>query len=202
MDATEVAARLGLGAEHASWLRMLEAAGPPPSGMPSVSPDALDLAGIDPLDRADVLAALPNSQTPPEWLWLLERAYDAVRTDIGHAEGMRLMPSLPTGLGVRARCFWIAVFVSAVDDIRRWHRSHGVPDEISRETIADLGRHVRLYRQRNGVTGLDTHWWISLHFRGGLFALGRLQFQPDQSAGGTAGTATGRVQRVHHGNGG
>ena len=187
MDDTHVAARLGLGANHATWLRMLEALGPPPGGLPPVSPDALDLAGIDAADRADILATLPGNDTQAEWMWLLERAYHAARTDVGDAEGTRPMPSLPPALGMRARCFWIVVFLCAIDDIRRWHRAHGVSDEISRETLADLGRHTRLYRQRNGATGLDTHWWITLHFRGGLFSIGRLQYAPFHLLTGPAG---------------
>jgi GNAT domain-containint protein/N-acyltransferase family protein len=186
MDASEVAARLRLGPEHAAWLRMLQAVGPPPAGLPAVPPDALDLAAITAEDRSDVVAALPNSQTPPEWLWLLERAFHAVRTDVGNPEGTRPMPTLPV-VGAQSRCFWIAVFLCALDDIRRWHQSHGVSDEISCDTLADLGRHVRLYRQRNGATGLDTHWWISLHFRGALFAIGRLQYQPYHLQTGPAG---------------
>jgi hypothetical protein len=171
---TDVAARLGLDADYAAWLEMLQALG----GAPLPSVDIPQAVGLDPEDQADVRAALPSSDTPAEWRWLLERAYHAVRTDIGDPEGMRRMPHLPPGLGVRGRCFWIVVFLCAVDDLRRWHQAHGVSDQISRDTLADLGRHVRLYRQRTGHTGLDTHWWINLHFRGGLFAIGRLQYTP------------------------
>src|SRR5947209_2322021 len=59
-----------------------------------------------------------------------------------------------------------------------WLLAHGVPDAISWATLADLGQHVRLTRRRTGQSGLDTQDWISLHYRGGIFALGRLQFQP------------------------
>jgi hypothetical protein len=174
LSATEVGARLGLGADYTAWLEMLDSLGGeplPPTGIPRE-------AGIEHEDEADIRAALPNQDTPAEWRWLLERAYHAVRTDIGVPEGKRPMPLLPPDLGVRGRCFWIVVFLCAVADIRRWHATHGVSDEISRDTLADLGRHVRLYRKRTGYTGLDTHWWISLHFRGGLFAIGRLQYTP------------------------
>jgi hypothetical protein len=174
MRSTDVAERLGLGPDYVKWLESLEALGGvrlPPTDIP---PEV----GIDPEDGADIRAALPTQETPPEWRWLLERAYHAVLTDIGDPEGMRPMPALPSDLGPRARCFWIVVFLSAVPDMRRWHQSHGVPEEVSRDTLADLGRHVRLYRLRTGHTGLNSHWWISLHFRGGLFAIGRLQYTP------------------------
>lgn len=184
MNASDVAARLGLGPDHAAWLGMLEELGPPPDGLPAPFTDDLGRLGIEPEDRADVLASLEMS---PAWQWLLERAYHAVRTDVGDIEGMRPMPDLPLELGVRARCFWIVVFLHAVGDIRNWHQSRGVPDAISWDTLADLGRHVRLYRERTGHTGLNTQSWIGLHFRGGLFALGRLQFQPYHLQTGPAG---------------
>jgi hypothetical protein len=206
----DVADRLRLGPDYAPWLEMLEALGPPPGGLPLPSPDVLNRLGIDPTDHPDALAALPNANTPPEWRWLLERAYHAVVIDIGDTEGMRPMPVLPSVLGAQAHCFWPAVFVCAVNDIRRWHQSHNVSDDISWATLADLGRHMRLYRQRNGHTGLDTQWWITLHFRGALFAIGRLQYAPyhlqvgpagplfwyDEASAASLGTGFGRGDRV------
>jgi hypothetical protein len=183
LTASDVAERLGLSADYTSWLEMLEALG----GLPLPEVDIPEEVGIAAEDEADIRAALPSAETPPEWRWLLERAYHAVRTDVGDPEGMRPMPALPADLGPRARCFWIVVFLCAVPDIRGWHQSHGVPEDISRDTLADLGRHVRLYRQRNGQTGLDTHWWISLHFRGGLYAIGRLQYTPFRLQTGPGG---------------
>jgi hypothetical protein len=74
-----------------------------------------------------------------------------------------------------------------VEDVRRWHRSQGISDRVSRDTLSDLGRHIRLYRQRNAHTGLDTQWWIAIHFRGALFAIGRLQYAPYRLLSGMAG---------------
>src|SRR5207253_5608406 len=85
------------------------------------------------------------------------------------------------------RCFWVFVFLAALSDIRGWHVRCGVSDEVSWATLADLGRHMSLYRRRSGYVGLDTLGWMSLHFRGALFALGRLQFNPYQLRTGPAG---------------
>ena len=68
-----------------------------------------------------------------------------------------------------------------------WHQDHAVPNDVSWDTLADLGRHMRLYRRRTGSVGLDVPWWIGLHFRGALFALGRLQFNPYRLNSGPAG---------------
>jgi hypothetical protein len=186
MHASEVAEALRLGADYASWLASMDQVGLPPGGLPPLRPDGLNTLGVEPEDQAVVLTAL-EAMDAPAWRWLLERAYNAVRTDIGDTQGMRSMPNLPLELGPPARCFWIVVFICAVGDIRRWHQARGVPEDISLDTTADLGRHIRLYRQRTGHTGLDTQWWISLHFRGGLFGIGRLQFAPYHLLTGPAG---------------
>jgi hypothetical protein len=192
MDAEMVAEHLGLGADYAAWLSSLEQLGPPDGGVQF--PHGTDLTAlldklqVDQADRPDILSVLQTpGQAPPEWWWVLERAYHVVQHDVGDPSVMRPMPLLPAALGAEGRCFWIVVFLAAVDDIRRWHREQNISEEISWETLADLGRHMRLYRQRNGVTGLDTHWWIALHFRGGLFAIGRLQFTPYHLLSGPGG---------------
>src|SRR5262249_44275234 len=51
------------------------------------------------------------------------------------------------------------------------------PDDVSWATLADLSRHVAQFRRRHhGETGLNTEWWLTLHWRGALYELGRLQF--------------------------
>jgi len=187
MDSIEVVAQLGLGAEYTAWVRMLSEVGQPPDGLPDLSPDDLATVGMEPQDQPDIVAACQDVFATPPWRWLLERAYHAVQRDVGDTENMRPMPNLPVELGTNATCFWIVVFLCAVRDIRHWHQTQGVPDDISMDTLADLGRHTRLYRQRNGRTGLDTQWWISLAFRGGLFGIGRLQYAPYHLLTGPAG---------------
>jgi hypothetical protein len=77
--------------------------------------------------------------------------------------------------------------MATVGDIRAWHARKGIPDDVSWNTLADLGRHARLYRRRTGETGLDTQWWITLHFQGSIYSLGRLQFQMYRLKTGPAG---------------
>lgn len=133
---------------------------------------------FDDADRLDVLAAMPSPDSQPGLWELLERTYQSLRGQIGEIDGEYMsMPTFPPELADRERYFWIFVYLAAVPDIRRWHTERGVPDGISWETLADLGRHVRLYRRRNGRLGLDTQGWMGLHFRGALYALGRLQFE-------------------------
>lgn len=61
--------------------------------------------------------------------------------------------------------------------MRAYHRELGVPEEIGRHTLADVGRGVAKHRRRHGTGGLLKPRWLHLHFHGELYQLGRLQFQ-------------------------
>jgi hypothetical protein len=191
VDSASVAAKLGLGKDYEAWLESLETLGAPPGGVRTLdatqSEALLRDLGVADDDLVDILETLPRVGGQPELWWLLERAYHGVLQDIGHLDAMRRTPSLPVELGVQGRLFWVFVYLVAVDHLRRWHREHGVTDQVSIDTLADLGQHVRLYRRRTGSVGFDTQWWLSLHFRGGLFTLGRLQFNPYRLSTGPAG---------------
>ncbi|TWD73325.1 hypothetical protein FB561_7214 [Kribbella amoyensis] len=70
----------------------------------------------------------------------------------------------------------VAAFLQTLPDIRRYHAERGISDEISWATLADLGRQLNVNRRTHGDFGLETHWWMTIHWVGAIFALGRLQF--------------------------
>jgi GNAT-like C-terminal domain/N-acyltransferase N-terminal domain len=74
---------------------------------------------------------------------------------------------------------WTGVwtFLAALPDVRAYHRAIDVADDVSWATLADLGRHAAIDRILHGNAGLRNTAWLSLHFRGGIYQLGRLQFQ-------------------------
>lgn len=191
LRAADVAERLGLAPEYGNWLESLEKVEVTPGAVrvpeAAEAVEVLRRLGLEPADVEGVLAAWAALRQLPEMCWLLERTAQGVRARVGDVEAVPPMPSLPVSHGAGARCFWVFAYMAALDDIRAWHRAQGISDEVSWDTLSDLGRHVRLYRQRNGVTGLDTPWWITLHFQGSLYALGRLQFQLYRLTSGPAG---------------
>ncbi|MGW1951781.1 acyltransferase domain-containing protein [Streptomyces sp. NPDC001920] len=79
--------------------------------------------------------------------------------------------------GALRRCFPVYVFVAALPYTRAYHRERGIPAEVSRRTLADLGRNMAEHRRRYGRTGVQAPWWLVRHFRGELYQLGRLQFE-------------------------
>src|SRR5207249_3367913 len=72
--------------------------------------------------------------------------------------------------------FFVYVYLAALADVRRFHLQRGIPDDISWATLSDLGRNLKRDRLLLGDGGLRTSGWLTLHFRGSIYQLGRLQF--------------------------
>jgi hypothetical protein len=126
-------------------------------------------------DATEALAAQPDPERDPELWWLLERCHQRLASGMGGWSDLP-WPSVPAEYGPVGRFFYLWVFVSAVPAVRRYHRERGVSDEVSRDTLADLGDKVAIHRRIHGAGGLETQFWFTLHFRGVIYALGRLQF--------------------------
>ncbi len=192
LQQSTVGSRLGLGEQYDAWLERLQELGPAPGGLSLPRGDdassLLEKLGIDEPDRSVIVDALPTPDGEPELWWLLERAYHQIKADVGQWDApIGPRPGLPDDLGVRGRCFWIFAYLAAVPDVRRFHAERGVPDDVSWATLADLGRHVESYRERTGSTGFGSQFWLTAHFRGALYELGRLQFNPYHLLSGPAG---------------
>jgi hypothetical protein len=181
LDAATVRRRLGLGEDHRAFLEELAAAGPPAS--PATLPGAAELPallrrlGVADQDAAELTRALPSPDRTPEVWWLLERCHRRIVGDLGEVAPVPRWPPLPRPLGALGRLFYAYVFLTAVPDVRDWHRRRGIPDDVSWATLADFGRHLAVVRRLHGGPGADPPMWLRNHFRGALYQLGRLQFQ-------------------------
>lgn len=176
----------------APWLEHLEAIGAPDLevSLPSADelpPVLLELA-VPHEDIGDLVRMLPTRERSPELWWLLERAVHSLVRAMGSVEGPPPFPALPESLGALRRFFFIYVFVAALPHARAYHRARGIPEDVSRLTLADLGRHMAVYRRRRGEGGLDVQGWLQLHVGGAIYQLGRLQFERS-----TLGGRTGRA---------
>ncbi|WP_406329129.1 acyltransferase domain-containing protein [Streptomyces sp. NBC_00203] len=175
LDALRADARL------AEWLRDLESEGPPRTE--AVLPDADELPDVL-LDLTvahehinELVALRARLAADPEAMTLLARCVGRFVRDMGEIGKGWEPPAFPESTGELGRCFHVYVFIAALPHVRAYHREHGVPEDVSRRTLADLGRHVAVHHRRLGTPGLLFPWWIALHFHGELFQLGRLQFQ-------------------------
>jgi len=90
-------------------------------------------------------------------------------------ENMGTFHRLPTWPS-REDFLYVWVFLAALPAVRKHHAARDVPDDVSWATLADLGRAIEETRWRTGRPGCGHVDWLTLHFRGGLYRLGRLQF--------------------------
>jgi hypothetical protein len=163
------------------WLTHLDEIGAPDvavalpaaNDLPAV---LLDLA-VPHEDIGTLVALLGQVRGDPQLGWLLERCTHSLVRDMGSIAATRVFPDLPEGMGVLHRYFYVFVFVAALPHVRAFHRAREIPDDISRLTLADLGRNMAVHRRRYGTGGLDVAFWLMLHFRAAIYQLGRLQFQ-------------------------
>ena len=94
-----------------------------------------------------------------------------IRREIGAFRGEGSGPAMPEDSRNS-----VAAFLETLPDIRRYHAERGISDEVSWATLADLGQQLNVSRRTNGEYGLETHWWMTIHWTGAIYTLGRLQF--------------------------
>jgi hypothetical protein len=181
INARTVAVRLGLGQEALARLTQLETAGPPPSQPVALPPtdhaaDLIAQLSVPPEDIAPIIEYMPSPEANPAEWWLLERCYTELVREMGEFDELPPWPALPAVCGPLARLLYLYVFLAATPIVRRWHMARGIADTIAWATLGDLGNAVRTYRKTQGQTGFDQHVWLTYHFRGGIYRLGRLQF--------------------------
>lgn len=147
-----------------------------------------------PYDAIDEVLALAARLDDPQREFI-DRCRSAVLAALGSNAEMVALPSLAQVPGAEpgslfARFGFVLMYAALLPATRRFHADLGVPTSITAATVADLGRNMLVFQKRFGVTGFDEQHWISLHFSGQLFQIGRLQFQlttlGDRTAAGIA----------------
>ncbi|MGW6903979.1 acyltransferase domain-containing protein [Streptomyces sp. NPDC054940] len=136
----------------------------------------LDL-GVPHEDINDLVRMRRRVTDDPELRQFLERSVDELVRGMGEVGGPADLPDLDWASGPLQRCFPVYVFVASLPATRAYHRERGIPADVSRRTLADLGRNMAVHRRRYGRAGVQAPWWLIHHFRGGLYQLGRLQFE-------------------------
>jgi hypothetical protein len=186
LTAAEVGKQLALDEDFSSWLEELELIGPAPS--PISLPDRHEIdelfarLGISEVDAAEIIAVWPRLSQAPAWRWLLQHCHQQLmaRIDAPYSLPQLQWKPLPSHLGAFGRLFYVYVFLATLPAIRQRHHERGIADDVSWATLADLGEHIAIYRRIFGITGLDVPQWLTLHFSGKIYRLGRLQFERRQ----------------------
>jgi hypothetical protein len=148
-----------------------------------------DLAALHPARLPERLRALGLSERDAADTAAAARAVldDAARRDALSATTARLRDrigrhllggtaSLPFTDAAGSDVEPLLALVASSDAMAEWHARQGIPDDVSRITLAELGRHVASYRTSHGCLGLEAPQRLLPHWQGSLYSLGRLQF--------------------------
>jgi hypothetical protein len=155
----------------------------PPAAALLRSPDLpgwLTRLGLRTEDREDLEVVLTTVRERPDELALVDRLAEALRRTIGRFPGepdRDLWPGYdpaadPYGAGVLP----LLALVATAPDLVAFHRARGVPEEVSAQTLTELGQQTWVHRQAFGDLGLHTYGWEPVTWSGSLYWLGRLQF--------------------------
>jgi GNAT-like C-terminal domain/N-acyltransferase N-terminal domain len=127
--------------------------------------------GVDPAEATDLLAGRPGPDR--------ERRVAAVQRQLAYGMGRvgyePAWPELPDPDADTYLHAW--ALLATLPAVREYHRERGIGDDVSWATLADFGRQLGRCRRMFGHGGLASAGWLTLHFRGIIYQLGRLQFQ-------------------------
>jgi hypothetical protein len=137
----------------------------------------LDRLDFGQRDAMAVLASLPRQQEQPELWAALQDSRQRLVARIGVPGPVNMVPPGVRRFGPAGDLFGVYLLLSVLPDTLAWHRARGIPEDVTWDTLADLGRHMGTFFRYNGRIGFDEEDWMSLHFRCLLFQLGRLQFE-------------------------
>jgi hypothetical protein len=176
VDLAATASRLGVPVEEIDRVHRL-AGSRPSAPLPAKSSVAaiLDRLAVRPDDAAEILAGWPDPSWTPELRWLLDRSIALIRADLGGHDWLPPGPSLPRDRGPAWRHLYVYAYLALIEVVLAYHRDHGIADAVSWATLADLGRNLAIDRRMNGEGWPVMQSWLTLHVRGALYELGRLQ---------------------------
>lgn len=150
-------------------------------------PAVLREAGLREDDAAAVQAVARRVVERRDSLAEVERLAGWLRESVGVFPGERSGPEWPGydhaadpyGPGVLP----LLALLVTTPDLVAFHRSRGVPEEVTAATLRELGQQVWVHRLTFGTFGLHTYGWLVWTWSGSLYWLGRLQFNLERLAG-------------------
>lgn len=171
---------LGLPEESRGWLQRIDRLPEPAttSGLPSPAESAglLKRLGLSDEAAQEVVLGIDDLNRSPEALWLLDRCRRELVDGMGVIGGEWDWPHVKSSTDKLGRFFYVYVFLATLPDVRHYHLRRKIPDYVSWATLADLGARMQFYERAHDRAGFDEQFWLTLHFRGIIYRLGRLQF--------------------------
>ncbi|NYE94557.1 hypothetical protein FHU41_000778 [Psychromicrobium silvestre] len=140
--------------------------------------EILELAAVRADDRVETRALLESAPSAE-----VEAALAVLRSRLGN-----FGEKPPSSAG--GQLVWMSALLRFLPEQLSWYRDRGIPEEVIRATVADIGRHIAISRVTTGFFGLETWRWLTEHATGTLYQLGRLQFQIQPGPEGIADLAS------------
>ncbi len=169
--------RLGLAPDSDTVLARLDRLGPPPEPVAVPGSDLTELLTslrVVPEDQAEIAAERPDPKRHPDRWWLLERCCHELQQTMGGTGTVNGWPAPSAAMG---RYFYVWVFLAHVPALRAFNNARGIPDEVTTATMAELATQLFYHRSINGTGGLSAQQWLTTHFRGVLYRVGRLLYE-------------------------
>lgn len=168
---------LALSPDSDAVLARLERIGAPPQPVRVPAEELADLLTslrVDPVDQVQITAERPDPERHPERWWLLERCCHELQLGLG---GTGTVDGWPAPTAAMGRYFYVWVFLAHVPALRAHHSARGIPSDVTTATMAELATQLFYHRSITGAGGLSAHQWLTAHFRGVLFRVGRLLYE-------------------------
>lgn len=77
----------------------------------------------------------------------------------------------------------LIILMSGFDKILKFHKSKNISAQVTIDTFKDIKLWLNDFYRKNGRWGIVENQWLTHHFTGKLFRLGRLQFAMDRFKG-------------------
>lgn len=93
--------------------------------------------------------------------------------------GLAQWPGLDASMGRDAGLFYVLAVLAGYGHVREFHQARSIPGDVVSDTMSDVLLHMDRYRRHHGeygLTGQIAGGWLTNHFRGKIYRLGRLQF--------------------------
>ncbi|WP_152361554.1 acyltransferase domain-containing protein [Microlunatus speluncae] len=149
---------------------------------------SLDWLGVPAVEAAELADSFPDD---PGIRREIVAAGEAIAASIGIDRTRPKLIEPPAEWGAAGRYFVAYACLSVIEEVRRDHRDHGVPDAISAHSLNALSLNLERHRRIYGIGGLDGPAWVIDVWRGLIFRLGRLDYKREP-VGPVAGAASRR----------
>ena len=137
--------------------------------------ETLTELGVAELDREEMLAA-GHPTTDPKLAELLERCHRELVDGIGGLGTIGGWPRL-AGNSPQERYFYVWVLLSAIPALREFHARQGISARDTTLVLSELAEQMSYRRAIHGEGGLESYSWMTVHFRGALYRVGRLLYE-------------------------